>query len=71
MYWEPAESGSQQAVGRSGWLLACFCQHANEVITGMYKVVLLLLYIFYCTERGTLPNFRPALYYNNIGSKCK
>lgn len=35
MCWEPAESGSQQAVGRSGGLLACFCQHADEVIPGM------------------------------------
>lgn len=25
VHWEPAESGSQQTVGCSGWLLACFC----------------------------------------------
>lgn len=35
MYWEPAESGSQQTVGRSGGLPACFCQYADEIITGI------------------------------------
>ena len=39
MYWEPAESGSQQAVGRSGGLLARFCQHADEVIPGVYMTM--------------------------------
>lgn len=34
MYWESAESGSQQAVGCSGRFPACFCQHADEVISG-------------------------------------
>lgn len=34
LYWEPAESGSQQAVGRRGWIPARLCQHADETITG-------------------------------------
>lgn len=32
---QPAESGSQQAVGRCGRVPACLCQHADEVVTGL------------------------------------
>lgn len=32
--WEPAESRSQQAVGCCGGILACFCQHADEAVSG-------------------------------------
>lgn len=38
MYWEPAESGSQQTVGRSRGLLACFCEHADEAVSGTIGV---------------------------------
>lgn len=34
MYWEPAESGSLQAVGCGGRLPARLRQHADEVIAG-------------------------------------
>lgn len=34
VYWESAEFGTQQVVGCSGGIPACFRQHANETITG-------------------------------------
>lgn len=35
VHWEPAESGSQQAVGCCGGIPARFRQHADEVIPGI------------------------------------
>lgn len=37
MHRQPAEPGSQQAVGRGGGLPACVCKHADEVIPGMHR----------------------------------
>lgn len=34
LYRESAEFGTQQVVGCSGWVPACFCKHANETVTG-------------------------------------
>ena len=34
VYWEPAESGTQQAMGCSGGIPACVCQYADEAVTG-------------------------------------
>lgn len=38
LYWEPAEFSSQQTVGCSGGLPACFCQHANEALAGIINL---------------------------------
>ncbi len=34
LYWESAKFGTQQVVGRSGRVSACFRKHANETVTG-------------------------------------
>lgn len=34
LYWQPAEPGTQQAVGRCCGLPSCVCPHADEVVSG-------------------------------------
>lgn len=35
MYWQPAESSSQSAVGCCGGFPSCLCPHADEALSGI------------------------------------
>lgn len=42
VYWKPAEFSSQQTVGCSCGFLACICQHANEAVSGIINLAILI-----------------------------